>query len=283
MGVIGSSGRNNMIRRLIFAGLLLTAACGDAPPQAANAPAPRIVSLDACADQYVLKFADRNHIAALSPDAGKIFSYMRSEAAGLPTVRPHAENVLLLHPDIVVRSYGGGPGAVGFFERAGIKVVQIGYASDLAGVEHVIRTAANDLGAPEKGDAVIAAMNARLDALPHPDERRSVLYLTSRGAVAGAGTLIDELLARAGRKNFQDRPGWGFVSLEKLAYQQPDIVAASFFDAPDLTTDVWTPTRHPLAKRRLAEARIIDLPGAWTACGGWPLIDAIEALAKDAP
>ena len=46
----------------------------------------RIVSLDYCADQYVLKLADEEQILAISPDAVKDFSYMREAAAGVPTV-----------------------------------------------------------------------------------------------------------------------------------------------------------------------------------------------------
>ena len=99
------------------------------PPQ--NAPGLGVVSLDYCADQFVLKFVDRENILALSPDATASFSYMKEAAIGLPTIRPRAEDVLLLKPEIVVRSYGGGPLASAFFERTGIKIVQIGYAGDL--------------------------------------------------------------------------------------------------------------------------------------------------------
>ena len=67
----------------------------------------RIVSLDFCADQYVLKFADREQILAVSPDAVRGFSYMRDTAIGIPSVRPIAEDVLILKPDLIIRSYGG--------------------------------------------------------------------------------------------------------------------------------------------------------------------------------
>ncbi|MCA8893462.1 MAG: ABC transporter substrate-binding protein, partial [Hyphomonas sp.] len=69
------------------------------------------VSLDYCADQYVLKLADREQILAISPDGDKEFSYMHEAAEDVPTVRPVAEDVLVLKPDLVVRAYGGGPNA----------------------------------------------------------------------------------------------------------------------------------------------------------------------------
>ena len=91
-----------------------------------------IVSLDFCADQYTLKFAEPETIAALSVDAGKAFSYMRGHASDHPQIRGRVEEVLALQPDLIIRAYGGGPGAVAFFEAAGIPVLQIGWANDLA-------------------------------------------------------------------------------------------------------------------------------------------------------
>ncbi|MEZ5998409.1 MAG: hypothetical protein R3B98_06925 [Hyphomonas sp.] len=85
-------------------GLLLVAMMVVAP---ALAEKPRVVSLDYCADQFVLGLADREQILAVSKDAEKPFSHLRDRAAGLPKVRAAAEDVVALKPDIVVRSWGG--------------------------------------------------------------------------------------------------------------------------------------------------------------------------------
>lgn len=242
---------------------------------------PRIVSLDYCADQFVLKLADRSQIAGLSPDARKEFSYMRDEALGLPIIRPQAEDVLLRNPDIVVRSYGGGPNATAFFNRAGVKVVQIGYAHTLDGVMEIIKETASELGAAPTGETVVNNMRERLAALPRaPSPRPSLLYMTSRGAVAGDGTLIDELISAAGYRNFLTAPGWTSLPLEELAFVTPDMAATGFFETAELRTDLWTPARHPVAKRLLRDTPRIDLPGAMTACGAWFLLDAVEMLAE---
>lgn len=270
-----------MIRYLIFLSLTVAAGCDAHPaPRRADGAGPRVVSLDFCADQYVLKLADRGQIAALSPDAEKSFSYLREEAKGLPKVRPRAEDILLHRPDIVVRSYGGGPRATAFFERAGVKVVQIAYANDIAAMRQSIIDAARDLGVPERGKAVAAEMDARLAALPEAEGSPSVLYMTSKGAVAGTGTSIDDMMARAGAENFQSAPGWGGLPLERLAYEKPDMIAAGFFETSDLVSDLWTPARHPLARRTLTDLPVVNIPGAWTACGGWFAMDAVEALAE---
>ncbi len=270
-----------MIRLLILlVAILSAAACSRQTKRVAHDDAGKtIVSLDFCADQYVLKFADRENILALSPDAEARFSYMRAAAKGARKVRPRAEDILLLQPDIVVRTYGGGPNAAAFFERAGIKVVQIAYANDLAGVKQSILDASKELGAAERGAALVVEMENRLTSLAPSENQSTILYMTSKGAVAGENTLIGELLGLAGYENFRAAPGWGSLPLERLAYESPDVIAAGFFDTGDIVSDIWSPSRHPVAQRRLAQSPVVDLPGAWTACSSWSLLDVLDALA----
>ena len=253
---------------------------GDRQPQ-------RIVSLDYCADQYVLRFADRNRILAVSPDAQRDFSYLRKRAAGLPTVRPVAEDVIVLKPDLVVRSYGGGPQAPAMFARAGVPVHGVGWAEDFPAILLAIRNTAKALGAAEEGDRVAAEMSRRLEALRpartqgHP-ARRSALYMTPAGVTSGPGSLIHEMLVAAGLDNFQARPGWRTLPLERLAYEQPDLIAAAFFQSLTNHPSGWSPSRHPVAQSQLAERNVVPIKGAWTACGAWFLMDAVESLARAA-
>ncbi len=269
-------------------GALLGACAERDAPRTADAGRPmRIVSLDYCADQYVLKLADREQILAVSPDAPKDFSYMREAARGLRTARPVAEDVLLLQPDLVARLYGGGPNATAFFRRAGVPVLQLGRPPDASGGEldaipDIIRRAADALGRPERGAALAAEFRARLDALSPRAAGKTALYATPAGATTGPGSLVHEMLLAAGLENFQRRPGWRPLPLERLAYERPDLVAAAFFDSAAGPVNHWSAARHPVARRRLAEADAVPLRGAWTACGGWFVLDAVEALAAGA-
>lgn len=240
--------------------------------------ASRIVSLDYCADQFVLGLAGRERILALSPDAGKDFSYLRAAAAGLPTVRPRAEDVLALEPDLVIRTYGGGPRAGVFFERAGVPVLQIDYAPDVDAVRDRIRQAAVALGAPGRGEALIAGMDARLAQARASARGASTLYLAPSGVAAGSGTFVDHLIAEAGLENFDDGIGWRSIPLERLAYETPDAYAVPGFEQTNHNV-VWTPFRHPLAVRRVQAGPTVSLDGATTSCGAWFLADAVEALA----
>jgi iron complex transport system substrate-binding protein len=294
--------------------------------------AMRIVSLDYCADQYVLKLVGRDRILALSPDATRDFSYMRAAARGMPKVAPRAEDVLVLKPDLVVRSYGGGADAGAFFARAGVPVLQLGYAEDLAGVRRVLLETASGLGEDSRGEQVAREMDARVAVLERSTSPRlsralrrrlaaslrinfsqrlksrdvrataakrpstalgnagggdtgskpTLLYATPGGVTSGPGSLIHELIEVAGYTNFQSDAGWQPLPLERLAYEQPDRVAMAWFGRRDYNPDQWSAARHPLMRGASAHPPI-GLEGAWTACGGWFVLDAAEAMARARP
>lgn len=293
-------------RRCIVALLLLPAAlagCDTGLPSASMTTSPaaeldssyptsarpgRIISLDYCADQFVLKLADREQILAVSPDAGKAFSYMRDAASGLPSVRPRAEDVLIREPDLVVRSYGGGPNASALFQRAGIPVLQVGWAASVDGesldsISGIIRQMAEGLGQVERGEALIADYQSRLSRIasrsPQTSGRRA-LYMTPSGVTSGPGSLVHEMLESAGLDNFQTAPGWHSLPLERLAFERPDMIAAAFFEDEGHRPGIWSASRHPVARTQLNEQPVVALQGAWTSCGGWFIVDAIESLAQ---
>jgi iron complex transport system substrate-binding protein len=259
--------------------LLLATGCAEAPRPRASARPVRIVSLDYCADQYALKLAGRHRIVALSPHAERPESYMRGAARGIPKVVPRAEEVLALEPDLVIRSYGGGPGAAALFARAGVPVLQLGYAEDIAGVRAGVIDVARGLGEPARGQAVAAEMDRRLAALRRAGDGRELLYMTSGGVTTGPGSLIDALIRASGHRNFQRAPGWHPLPLERLAYQRPNLIAAAFYGREALL-DRWSAARHPVAAAQLRDRPVVALESAWTACGGWFLLDAVEAMAR---
>lgn len=265
---------------LMGAGLVLLAACVQAPAPRPPARPLRVVSLDYCADQYVLRLVDRGRIVAVSPDAAKPFSYMRAAATGLRRVPAKVEDVLVLRPDLVVRSYGGGPDAARFLTRAGVPVLQVGYAEDIAGVRRTLIEMADGLGEAERGRRLAAEMDSRLARLRRHATAASAFYMTPGGVTTGPGTLVHEMLMAAGLRNFQREQGWRPLPLERLAYERPDLVAAAFFDVGTGPPDRWSAARHPVARAQLRDRPVVPLEGAWTTCGGWFVLDAVEALAR---
>lgn len=275
---------------MILAALAVLAAGCHAQPAAhpaavataAGAPPQRVVSLDYCADQFVIGLADRGQIAGVSPDAVRDFSYLRGEAAGLPVVRPTAEAILAARPDLVVRSYGGGAAITGQLERLGIPVHQIGWGDDFEAVRTHVREAASAIGQVGRGEGLVARLDRQLAAAAGAGAGRTLLYVSAAGVTTGPQTGVGRMITAAGFQPFETRPGWHPIDLERLADAAPDHAATAFFDTPTARQNSRSPSHHPVARRLLAAVPGARLDGATTVCAGWFVGDAVTALAEAA-
>lgn len=246
------------------------------------AAAPRVVSLDPCADQYVLALSPRAAIAGLSFRAEAGDSYLRALAHGLPKRRATLETLIAVQPQVVVREWGGDPSLVRRLQSSGVRVVSLDDANDFAGVRANVRAAAAALGAPERGEALIADMNRKLVEAGSRPSKRTVAYLTPGGATAGPGTLVDAMLTAAGLNNAQIRPGYGVLSPERLAFAPPQALVLGFFDAFALGRSWWGPERSGVMKAAAKQQALASLPGAVLACPAWFTADGALTLSKAA-
>lgn len=257
-----------------------------ARPQTQPMPKPRpqrVVSLDYCADQFVLKFADRSQILALSSQSQAPHSYMREAAKGLPQVRSRAESVLALSPDLVVRTYGGGPDAARFFQASGAPVLQLGAADDFDAIRSNLRLAARALGHPERGEGAVRQFDATLASARRDGRPVQALYVTPGGVQAGADTSLGRMMSAAGLEPYDRRhSGWSELPLERLAAMAPRMVVTGFMGLGQLDLFPWSSARHPLVRQSLETRPTVALPGAMTACSGWFIADATLAMAKGA-
>lgn len=247
------------------------------------AAAGRVVSLDQCADQYVLALAPRQDIVGLSRRADDADAWLRTEARGLPLRRVSAESVLVARPTLVVRYWGGDSRMDAMLQRRGIASVRIDEASDFNGVRANIRKVAAALGQPARGEALIAGMDARLAAAEGRWQGASALYLTPGGFTAGRGTLIDAMLRAAGLRNLATRPGYAPVPLESVAFRTPAAFVLGFFDALQNAMERWAPGRHRVIQRRLAGRTIASLPGSMLGCPAWFAADGALDIARARP
>ncbi len=255
-----------------------------------NAPAPRIekptaISLDYCADQYVLALADRDQILALSPHAQSDVSHLRLTAQGIARVRPTAEAVLALDPQLVVRQWGGGLGAAEMLARYGTPVVQVGIGQTLDSIRVSVLALGQALGQPERAQRLVDDMDRQVSTLNarHKDPKPVALYVTGSGASAGRGTLIDEMFAIAGVTNQlagRERAGWQTVDLEQIALAPPDLFVTAFFDNRAPGANHWTMGRHPLFVRLLESRPTVQLGSDLVACPAWFMLDAAEDVAR---
>ena len=85
----------------------------------------------------------------------------------------------------------------------------------------------------------------------------------------------------SGTADLELGPGRPRVVLEgTLDDARPDLIATAFFGTTSSIADAWTAARHPVARRQMRAVPVVHLDGAWTSCGGWFLVDAVEALSR---
>jgi iron complex transport system substrate-binding protein len=247
---------------------------------AANA-APRVMSADYCADQYVLALADEADIAALSRDATRDFSYLRAKAAGLPRARPDPEEAARIAPDIILRFWGGNARA---FERLGVKVATLGYAADFDAVKSNIEIAARTLGHEDRGAALIHEMDRRISLLKAAGAHGvSAAYATPGGVTAGRGTFVDAIFGAAGVRNaFGEKAGWSSLPLEKVLADPPQLLITGFFASSAERHGNWAAVRHPAFQKLFARTPTVALSADVLSCPGWFALDAAEAISRAA-
>jgi iron complex transport system substrate-binding protein len=245
----------------------------------AHAEPRRIVSLDYCADQFVLGLADREQIAALSVGSRRDDSYYRDRARGIRQTRGTLEEVLALRPDLIVRNWGGPWDAEQVYARFHVPVLQVGDSPDFATARADLLGAANTLGHWERGEAIARDLDARLARLGAHRSNAPVMYLSGGGAVAGSGTMMDSVIAAAGGRNIRTEASWQVLPLERLVQTPPALIAMGFFDTSRDRVNAWSPSRHPTLRRALANARTVTLPPATVACEAWYAVDAAETIA----
>ena len=241
----------------------------------------RAVSLDSCADQYLLALAPREAIAGVSPRADDDDSWMRNRARGVRRLRPTQETILAARPDVAVRYWGGDQRLLRALERRGVRVVQLDDAADFDGVRANVRKAAAGLGRSAAGEALLRHMDADLAASAGAWKGRRALYVTTGGYTAGKGTLIDAMLRAAGLANAAPRPLFAPVSLERLVLDPPSLFVKGFFDSRH--ADRRSVGRSRVLERLSQGRTAASLPGAVLSCPGWFAADGARHLAQHAP
>lgn len=256
-----------------LAALLL---CGLLPGAAAAAP-QRVVSLNLCADQFLVLLLPPERIAALSPlAADPSLSAVAARARGIRRIAPAAEAVLPLAPDLAIAGPWGGGGAVAALERRGVTVLRLGLAEDFAAIEEQLLRVGDAVGERVRADALARDMRAALASLPpRPLTAPRALVWQARGFVPGAGTLTDAVLKAAGFANAAPFSGYGFVALETLLASPPALLITA---PPGGTTSLSTAlTQHPaIARAGIPRATVEP---ALLACGSPLTVRAAAALA----
>ncbi len=261
------------------------AAMMSAVPMGAAAAPVRVVSMNLCADELVLRLADRDQVLAVTYLArDPRGSTVAAEAVGLPVMRGLTEEVVALKPDLVIAGAFTTRTTVGMLERVGAPVLELGVPADLDGVRAQIRQVAAALGHPERGEAMVAALGARLAAIVPARQPLRALVMRPNAFTVAPGGLGDALIRAAGLVNVSAEIGrdrLGQVPLEAAALANPDLIVVDE-GAPGWPSLADTLLHHPVFRALSRAQRKIDIPNRFWTCPGPQVAEVVARLAKAA-
>lgn len=272
---------SELTRRAAVTGLVVGAA---SPALAAGVPR-RIVSMNACLDTVLVRVADRGQIAALShyardPHGSTIVDIART----LPFTYETAEEVVSLNPDLVISSAHSSLATRNALKRMGVRQERFSVPDSLAESQDQIREVAALVGHPARGEALIARIQAAIQAArPRPGQTRlSAVVFEPNGLAAGGGTLVSEMMELCGFDNVAGRYGlkkWGNIALEPLVADPPQVLLAGE-SAPGAPTWAERVVSHPALRRVSGRMHRAVFPQRLLYCGGPVLIQTVAVLAK---
>jgi len=258
-----------------FVASLAHAAPGDKPA--------RIVSLNLCTDQIVMMLVTPDRIAGIShlsrdPDA----SVMAAMAETLPITRGLAEDILTLKPDLVIAGTYTTRPTIALLKALRYPVLEVAPAFSIAAIRRNVRRIAAAVGERAKGEALIAAFDARLASFAAAPPGRALVAATYYAAnyTSGSATLADDIIRAAGFRNLardMGKRGAGRLALEDLIVLRPDLIILGR-TRQRYNSVTSENLRHPAFKALLGTVPSVTIPDKLWVCGTPRTLDAVAAL-----
>ena len=139
-------------------------------------------------------------------------------------------------------------------------------------------------GEQERGEHIIAEMDSNLARLAkeRPSVPPTAIVLHANNFTFGRGSMIDEVVTRAGLENVAVRLGigeYGQLPLEIITMNPVDVlIVSSYRDGPAaMATELL---RHPVLSRLSDRMRVVVIPDRLWNCGGPALVEAVEILTR---
>ncbi|MEG3169628.1 ABC transporter substrate-binding protein [Sphingomonas sp. LB3N6] len=191
-----------------------------------------IVSTNPCVDSVLIRILPASRIAGIShySQDPAATSLPLSVARRFHGIAGTAEEVIALHPDLVIASTYTPPATQAAYARAGLKTLLLGIPDSIAESQAQVTQIADAVGAPAGG----ARINADIDRAVVRWSRKdgpspSALLYISGDLATGGSTLLNEMMTRVGFRNAAASYGLthtGTLSAETIVTQPPSIVIA---------------------------------------------------------
>ena len=257
----------------------------------------RIVSYSISTDEILMALVKPERIAALSrlvDDPG--VSSIVEEAKQIPArVQGNSmENVLTFKPDLVIIPDFHPPEMLQSARELGLKVYIYKTPSDIKGVKRSIRQIAALTGEKEKGEAVIAKMEARIQQVQQrlagipASQRKRVIQLRSEGAFYAPDNSFGDVCRHAGVSDATlelKYPSAMEITQEKVVELNPDIIFVPDWDYdgkhnPDGERRKILNNPSYRGMKAVQQGKVYTISGALVLTVSQYIADAVEEVAK---
>jgi len=232
-----------------------------------------MVSLNPCTDAILAEVADPAQILAIShySQDPRGTSMDLAKARRFRVTGGTVEEVLALDPDVVVGSSFMDPATRGALGDLGMRVETVGIASTVTDSEAQVRQLAALAGHPERGEALVARIDAALAQAQPSGANISAILWQPDGIVPGEGALVSELMRRTGFANQSAAHGMGqadYLSLERLLTDPPRVLLVAGSERGQ---------HHPVLAN-LPHLQRAEFDPTLLYCGGPTIIRTVERL-----
>lgn len=195
---------------------------------------------------------------------------------------PNLEAIAAADPDVILVTGGVQADVIGKLEAVGAEVVVVD-PQDLDGVYAAIGDVAKITGATAKGKELVASMKADLaeikTALAGVEPVPAFIEI-GWGPLytAGAGTLLDDLLAQAGGANVVTESGYVGYSVEQLVTDQPVVYLGTLSSIGDAASLGKRPGYASIAA--IKSGRVFSLSDNLVSRPGPRVVEGVREIAK---
>ena len=253
---------------------------------AAQTRPQRIVSMNLCTDELLMRLVDPSRIASvtyLSQQSVNAPLGLDGIASKLKINHGLAEEILMQKPDLVLAGRFTAATAVNLLRQLGMHTVTIDPENTLDDMRANIRTIGEAVGESARAEQMIAEFDARLAALQAqipPGEKPVFADIGVNNFISGENTLYTHIVNAGGYRTLGQALGFdGFrnVPLEQVLLVRPALIS---------TTTAWTSPpsistmalRHPALRAMVEATPQITIPERYTTCGAPSALGAVELL-----
>lgn len=253
-------------------------------------PPQRILSTMLAGDEMLAALVPVERLAAVTPliDMPGMSNSVGAIPPSVPRLQGATEAIIALQPDLVLTAGYNRAEMVRLLTSAGIPLLRFSAYNSFADVLSNLRMLGAAVGAEERAAALMASVQQRITAVEMRVQGRPrprVLYYAAGGYTAGAETLIDEMITRAGGSNVAREAqytGTPALPLEAVLRLTPDVIIVPDWQEVPQEDVARRYLRDPLWQHipAVQQGRVYAIQGAWLSTVSQHAIRGLEEMAR---